>query len=386
MNDIIKKVDNIIPDVIELRRYFHQHPEVSKCEFNTANKISEELNKIGIKPIRVGDTGVYGEIKGKQPGKTIILRADIDALPINENTDLSFKSINSNVMHACGHDVHTSSLLGAAKILYSLKDEFYGTIKLMFQQAEEIGYGAKVFINEGYLKNVDGAFGVHIASDIHVNKIACVKGANNASVDYLKISIKGKSAHICSPEKGIDALNVLVEIVSEIKKIKNNDKLLIGIGKINSGMQYNIIADEGVIEGTIRCFDNELRNETKSLIKQIAADVANKYNAIVDVEYKDFTCALINDDEMTNKAINVAKKLFGNNNVIISRKPSFSGDDFAELQMLVKGTYTYIGTHNDENPNTKLPHHNDKLIIDEDSIRMATLMYVSFAVDFLNNN
>lgn len=385
MNDIIKKVEQIIPDVIELRRYFHKHPEVSKCEFNTANKISEELNKIGIVPIRVGETGVFGEIKGKQPGKTILLRADIDALPINENTNLSFKSINPNVMHACGHDVHTSSLLGAAKVLYSLKDTFNGTIKLMFQQAEEIGYGAKVFINEGYLHNVDGAFGVHIASDIHVNKIACVKGANNASVDYLKIKIKGKSAHICSPEKGIDALNVLVETVSEIKKIPNNEKLLIGIGKISSGTQYNIIADEGVIEGTIRCFDNKLRDDTKLLIKNIANNVANKYNAIIEVEYKDFTCALINDNEMTDKAVNIANKLFGENNVITNRIPSFSGDDFAELQLLVKGTYAYVGTHNDDDPNSKLPHHNDKLVIDEDVIKVATLMYTCFAIDFLEN-
>lgn len=385
MNGIIKKVEEIIPDVIELRRYFHKHPEVSKCEFNTANKISEELNKIGIVPIRVGETGVFGEIKGKEPGKTILLRADIDALPINENTNLSFKSVNPNVMHACGHDVHTSSLLGAAKVLYSLKDTFNGTIKLMFQQAEEIGYGAKVFINEGYLQNVDGAFGVHIASDIHVNNIACVKGANNASVDYLRINIKGKSAHICSPDKGIDALNILVKIVSEIKKIPNNDKLLIGIGKISSGTQYNIIADEGTIEGTIRCFDNQLREEVKKQIESIAYNVAINYNAKVETIYKDFTCALINEDEMTDKAVNIANKLFGKNNVITNRIPSFSGDDFAELQLLVKGTYVYVGTHNDNDPNTKLPHHNDKLVIDEKAIRVATLMYACYAIGFLND-
>lgn len=384
MNDTIKKVDELFPEIRELRRYFHQHPEVSKCEFNTANKISAELKKIGIDPIRVGETGVYGEIVGKQPGKTIILRADIDALPINENTDLSFKSINHNTMHACGHDVHTSSLLGAAKVLYSLKDKFNGTIRLMFQQAEEIGYGAKVFIKEGYLKCVDGAFGVHISSDIHVNKIACVKGANNASVDYLKITIKGKSAHICKPEEAIDATSVLVNIVHEIKRIPNNEKLLIGIGKISSGTQYNIISDEGIIEGTIRCFDNQLREKVKQQITNIANKIAGKYNAQVETIYKDYTCALINDDEMTSRAINVANKLFGKDNVIISKKPSFSGDDFAELQLLVPGTYAYVGTHNDD-PNTKLPHHNDKLIIDEDSIRVATLMYINFAIDFLND-
>lgn len=383
MNDIIKKVDDLFPEVCKLRRYFHQHPEVSKCEFNTANKITDELKKIGINSIRVGETGVYGEIIGKKPGKTIILRADIDALPINENTDLSFKSVNPNVMHACGHDVHTSALLGAAKVLHSLKDKFNGKVKLMFQQAEEIGYGAKVFIKEGYLQGVDGAFGVHISSDIHVNKIACVKGANNASVDYLKITIKGKSAHICKPKEAVDALSVLVDIVHEIKKIPNNEKLLIGIGKISSGTQYNIISDEGTIEGTIRCFDNQLREKVKKQIADLANEISKKYNAQIETTYKDFTCALINDDEMTDKAITVASKLFGKENVITSKEPSFSGDDFAELQLLVPGTYAYVGTHNDD-PNTKLPHHNDKLVIDEEAIRVAILMHICFAIDFLN--
>lgn len=383
MENIKNEVEKILPEVIELRRYFHQHPEISKNEYNTANKISEELIKIGINPIRVGETGVYGEIKGKNNGKTILLRADIDALPINENTDLSFKSLNPNVMHACGHDVHTASLLGAAKILFNNKDKFNGTVKLMFQQAEEIGYGAKVFINGGYLENVDGAFGLHIASDLKVGTVACVKGANNASVDYLKISIKGKSAHICSPEKGVDATSVLVEIVNEIKKIKNNNELLIGIGKITSGTQYNIISNEGIIEGTIRAFNNELRKEVKENIISIANEIANKYGASAIVEYKDFTCALINDSELTDKALNIATQLFGNNNVITNRKPSFSGDDFAEIQSVTQGTYCYVGTHNDYDPNTCLPHHNDKLIIDENVLKVALLMHCYFTLDFL---
>lgn len=383
MENIKNEVEKILPEVIELRRYFHQHPEISKNEYNTANKISEELIKIGINPIRVGETGVYGEIKGKNNGKTILLRADIDALPINENTDLSFKSLNPNVMHACGHDVHTASLLGAAKILFNNKDKFNGTVKLMFQQAEEIGYGAKVFINGGYLENVDGAFGLHIASDLKVGTVACVKGANNASVDYLKISIKGKSAHICSPEKGVDATSVLVEIVNEIKKIKNNNELLIGIGKIASGTQYNIISNEGIIEGTIRAFNNELRREVKENIISIANEIANKYGASAIVEYKDFTCALINDSELTDKALNIATQLFGNNNVITNRKPSFSGDDFAEIQSVTQGTYCYVGTHNDYDPNTCLPHHNDKLIIDENVLKVALLMHCYFTLDFL---
>jgi len=223
MIDLVKnEVDELLDHIIDLRRYFHQHPEISKNEYNTASKIEEELKNIGLTPIRVGETGVYAEIVGKNTGKILALRADIDALPISEETDLEFKSVNPGVMHACGHDIHTASLLGAARILYKNKDKINGSIKLIFQQAEEIGFGAKVFIEQGYMNNVDNVFGVHIASNLKVGTVACVNGANNASVDYFKIHIKGKSSHIATPEEGVDALyiaNIIVFINASIKLV-----------------------------------------------------------------------------------------------------------------------------------------------------------------------
>lgn len=377
------EVLKLFPHILELRRYFHKFPEIAKNEFNTACKIEEELKSIGLNPIRVGETGVYAEIVCKNPGKTIVLRADIDALPINEETDLEFKSAISNVMHACGHDIHTASLLGAARILNNHKDELNGIIRFTFQQAEEIGYGAKVFIENGYLKNADRCFGLHIASNLKCGTIACVKQANNASVDWFKIIVKGKASHISTPEGGIDALLALSQIVCKIKALANDDRLLIGIGKMVAGTAYNIVAEDAYLEGTIRAFDPVIREETKKNIELIANEIANLFNAKVEVLFKDYTSPLINDDEATEEAVSTAVKLFGSENVITQRKPSLSGDDFAEYILCVPGTYAYIGTHNDENEYTRLPHHNSKLVIDEESLIVGTSMYAQYTIDYL---
>ena len=378
-----QEVLELFPHIVELRRYFHKYPEIAKCEYNTAKKIEEELISIGLNPIRVGETGVYAEIVCKNPGKTIVLRADIDALPINEETNLEYKSQIPNVMHACGHDIHTASLLGAARILYNHKDELNGVIRLTFQQAEEIGYGAKVFINNGYLDGADRCYGLHIASNLKCGTIACVSGANNASVDWLKISVKGKASHISTPEGGIDALLVLSKIVCAVKSLANNDKLLIGIGKMEAGTAYNIVAEDAYLEGTIRAFDPIVRKDIKEKIIEISNEISSSYNALVNVEYKDYTSPLINEEESTKEAIDAANSLFGSSNVITERKPSLSGDDFAEYILCVPGTYSYIGTHNDD-VNTQLPHHNSKLVIDEDSLIVGTSMYVQYTINYLS--
>ena len=387
MIDLVKnEVDELLDHIIDLRRYFHQHPEVSKNEYNTASKIEEELKNIGLTPIRVGETGVYAEIVGKNTGRILALRADIDALPISEETDLEFKSVNPGVMHACGHDIHTASLLGAARILYKNKDKINGSIKLIFQQAEEIGFGAKVFIEQGYMNNVDNVFGVHIASNLKVGTVACVNGANNASVDYFKIHIKGKSSHIATPEEGVDALYIASLFVASMKKFsKTKDKgYLVGIGKMEAGTAYNIIASDAYIEGTLRCFSKEIREYFKESITLMIDQTVKEFNATGDIVWKDFTSPLINEQFSTFDAQRVAVDLFGHDNVITEREPSLSGDDFAELLLQAPGTYTYIGTHND-NENTKLPHHNEKLIVDEDSLRTATSMYVGYTLKYLGN-
>lgn len=385
MIELIKKsVDEELSYIKDLRRYFHQHPEIAKNEYNTANKIEEELKKIGLNPIRVGETGVYAEIIGNSTSKILALRADIDALPINEETNLEFKSINSGVMHACGHDVHTASLLGAARILYKNKDKLNGSVKLIFQQAEEIGYGAKVFIENGYMDNVDNVYGVHIDSKLKVGTLACVNGANNASVDYFKIHIKGKASHIATPEEGIDALYIASLFVAAMKKFSKTKEngYLVGIGKMEAGTAYNIIAEDAYIEGTLRCFNQEIRDYFKESITLMINQTVAEFNASGDITWKDFTSPLINEQFSTFDAQRVAVDLFGHDNVITEKDASLSGDDFAELLLKAPGTYSYIGTQN-EDENTQLPHHNSKLIIDEGALKVATSMYVGYTLKFL---
>lgn len=391
IEEIKKEVINNHDYVVSLRRYFHMHPELSKKEYNTALKIEEELDKLNIYHKRVDETGVYAVIKGKNSGKTVLLRADIDALPILEKSDVSYKSLNDGVMHACGHDGHIATLLGAAKILSNHLDDIYGTIILNFQQAEEIGYGARQFIDRGLVNNVDRCFGIHVASNLESGKIAIVKGPNNASVDWFKMNVYGKSTHVSQPEKGIDALYIASLIVVSLQSIASRlnspmDNVLVGIGKMTSGTSYNIVASEAELEGTVRCLTKEIRKNTKESIERIANNIAAMYNASVKFEWKDFTSPLINDNEACDECITIANEIFGANNVVKDRKPSLTGDDMAEYINVCKGAYLYLGTRNPKKPNTLSAQHNEYFDIDEDALINSVSMYSLYALEYLYNN
>lgn len=391
--DLIKKATNADHEyVVNLRRYFHKHPETPKNEFNTALKIEEELDKLGLSYKRVGETGVYAEIKGELAGdKIIVLRADIDALPLQEKHECPYKSINDGVMHACGHDAHIAGLLGAARILTQYRDKFGGLVRLIFQQAEEIGYGGRVFVDGGYLNGADRCFGIHVGSNIPVGKIVVSAGPNNASVDWFKITVKGLQAHVSTPEKGIDALFIASQIVVSLQALISRrsspmDNVLIGIGKLNAGTAYNIVAGEATLEGTLRCLTEKMRKEKIEQIIEVATNVAKMYGGSVSFEWKDFTSPLVNDLTSSLEAQKVASKLFGQENVITSREPSLGGDDFAEFIKVVPGVYAFVGTGNKEKPETVVAHHNECFDIDEDGLKTSVSMYASYAIEFLNQN
>lgn len=244
MTELEKKIyDDVIADhqhVVNLRRYFHMNPETAKEEFGTAKRIEEELDKLGIEHKRVGETGVYAEIKGNLAGdKTIVLRADIDALDVEEAHECPYKSTIPGKMHACGHDAHAAALVGAARILAANKDKFGGTVRLTFQQGEEIGYGARLFVDGGYLDGADRTFGIHVSSAYDVGKVVASVGPNNASVDWFRISVHGKSAHVSTPHLGVDALYIASQIVVAIQALitrRTNplESILIGIGKLDA--------------------------------------------------------------------------------------------------------------------------------------------------------
>lgn len=375
--------------VVRLRRWFHAHPELSAKEEQTAKKIEQELHALGLQTQRTAKTGVISEIKGTRPGhKTIVLRADIDALPMNEASQVSYASQNPGVMHACGHDAHTACLLQAARLLCANKDLFGGTIRLIFQPGEEIGYGANRIIAEGHLQDADRTFGLHVASSIPSGSVVLAKGPNNAAVDQFKILIHGKSAHITSPEKGADATYAASRIICRFHELEQehsskDQPLLIGIGRAASGTAYNIISDYAEIEGTLRTYDHRQRAEILALLEQEAEKIAREFGASAQLINRDNTSPLINDETSTNEAIQTAEEIYGSS-IIKERRPDLSGDDFAEFIKAVPGVYAYIGTATPDQPNTLSAQHDTHFDIDEDALPDACLLYAGYAVQYLN--
>ncbi len=382
-----KKIQN---EVTALRRHFHMYPEVSKNEYKTAEKIEEELQKLGLSTRRVGETGVYTEIRGTGEGaKTIVLRADIDALAVTEEHICDYTSKHVGVMHACGHDAHTASLLGAAKLLSENRDRFGGTIRIHFQQAEEIGYGARVFIDEGLVDGADRTFGIHLASKTPVGKVALIPGPNNASVDWFRIHITGKSAHVSTPNLGVDAAYIAAQIMISAQAIITRqtspmDNVLIGIGKMTAGTAYNIVASDAELEGTIRALTPETRAFAKERLEALAKSIAASFGGEATLEWKDFTSPLINDEASAIEAQKVATALFGEENVIKMGIPALGGDDFAEYILKVPGVYAYVGSGNPDMPETTVAMHNCHFDIDENCLIVGTSLYAAYAVAFLN--
>jgi len=378
--------------VVKLRRYFHTYPELSAQEEKTAQKIEAELDALGLKHHRIAKTGVYTEIQGNKEGnKTIVLRADIDALPLTEKHECAYKSTIEGRMHACGHDAHTAALLGAARVLVKNRDLFGGKVILTFQPGEEIGYGARIIINEGAIDGADRTFGIHMASNVPVGSVVVMPGPNNASVDQFKITVHGKSAHISTPELGVDAAYVASMIVTGVqalvtKRTNPMDNVLIGIGRVAAGTTYNIIAGEAEIEGTVRVFSPEIRDQIQRELKQLAEKTAEAYGASITYWNRDNTSPLINDPVASAEAQKTASALFGKEHVITSRTASLGGDDFAEYILKVPGVYAYVGSANPEIPETTLAHHDNQFDIDEDALSVGCAIYAAYAVDFLNGN
>ena len=371
--------------IISLRRWFHSHPELSMREYNTAAKIEEELNAVGIATRRVGETGVLGTIRGKRgPGKKIVLRADTDALPIQDEKTVPYASQCPGVMHACGHDAHTAALLGAARALKKLEDSLTGEIALVFQPGEEYGAGAVLFVRDGALEGAERSFGVHMQSNLPVGQVAMNPGAENASVDHFTIRITGKSAHVSTPELGADALYAAAQIVTALQglvgRLKSpTDPALIGVGVLRSGEGYNIVAKEAVIEGTVRCFSEETRAMLNGKIADTARSVAALYNTGAEIETESFTRALINDARVYEEVAPVVEKVVGRGN-LVPKELSLGGDDMAEIMAAVPGVYAFVGSGSDTVPGSRLAHHTPGFDVDERALPIAASLYVEFAL------
>ncbi len=373
--------------IISLRRDFHKHPEVSMQEFRTAKRIEEELDSLGIPHRRVGETGVLGVIGREKKGKTVVLRADIDALRIQDKKQVPYASACEGVMHACGHDGHAAALLGAAAVLKEREEELDGCVRLFFQQGEEFGQGARIFINEGLLEGVDRVFGIHVASNIPVGSVGISAGPVNASVDHFTIRVKGKSAHVSTPHLGSDALYAAVQIVNALQSIVSRqtdpmDTVVVGIGVLQAGDSYNIVAGNARIEGTTRCFTQETRKFVNGRIREMAQEMGKAHGVEAETEFEDFASPLVNDGEVCREAAAVAARIVGQEHVI-PRKPSLAGDDFAEYLLRVPGAYAYVGTGNPEKPDTMEPQHADNYDLDEEGILIGAGLYTDYVLKIL---
>ncbi|MFU7515603.1 M20 metallopeptidase family protein [Clostridium sp. HCS.1] len=375
--------------IISLRREFHKHPEVSLKEYKTAKRIEEELDKLNIPHKRVGETGVLGIIKGNsESNKVIALRADIDALKVPDDKDVEYKSQNEGYHHACGHDAHTSSLLGAAKILKERANELNGEVRLFFQQAEEIGQGAKIFIKEGALDGVEEILGAHVSSHLDVGQVSVTSGPIAASCDYFKIKVKGKGGHVSVPHLSIDALYIASQIVINLQSIVSRqtdpvDTVVVGVGTITGGTIYNAVAEEVVLEGTTRTFSFETREKTNKNVEKIAKSIGEIYGAEVSVEFKDYASPLINDEKVSEEVATIANNIVGEDNVITNSPKRLGADDFAEFLLEVPGTYIHVGTRNSGNSNTAAEHHNHLFDVDEEGLLITTNIEVDYVLSKL---
>lgn len=380
-------------DVVQIRRHIHANPELSFQEYETAKYVAEQLRLLGIEPKEgVAETGLTALIKGNNPeSRTIALRGDMDALPILEANDIDYKSTNEGVMHACGHDVHTACLLGAARILNNLKDQFDGTIKLVFQPGEEKNPGgASLMIKDGALKNPtpDGMLGQHVMPFIPVGKVGFREGMYMASADEVYLTVKGKGGHAALPDKVIDPIIIASHILVALQQVvsRNADPktpTVLSFGTINGGQAQNIIPDEVKISGTFRALNEEWRFEAHKRITQIAKGIAEGMGGECDVNIDVGYPFLTNDESTTRVARSAASEYLGAEN-IVDLDLWMGAEDFAFYSHEVPSCFYRLGTGNEEKGTTN-GVHTPNFNIDEDAIEIGIGLMAWIALNQLNN-
>ena len=384
--DLADKNENYI---IERRRYYHQHPELSMKEVETTNSIIADLEAMGLEVKRFdGFYGCTADIVGEQPGKTVALRADIDALPIKEETGLEFASTNG-CMHACGHDCHISMLLGAAKMLSENKDKLKGTVRLIFQPSEESGRqeGAQDVIRSGVLDDVDAIYGSHIWGDFDAPYISIESGNRMASTAEFHVEVEGLSAHGSAPSLGVDSIVAASAIIMNLQTYvsRNNhplNPLVVTVGKIEGGNRWNVIAGKTSFEGTVRTFSKELLEEAPRAMQRIVENTA-AFGAKATMTFEWLVIPVINDNEKLNAiAQNAVKKMYGEE-ALGHLDTLMGGEDFSYYMQKVPGVFAFVGSRNPELGKTYTNHH-EKYDIDESVLKRGAATYAQFAYDFLD--
>jgi carboxypeptidase Ss1 len=392
LTDFLKEARKIEPEIIETRREIHQKPELAYKEKATAKLVSEKLKTLGLGvKTGIGGTGVMAVLQGPRSGKVVALRADMDALPIEELADIEFKSQVKGVMHACGHDTHVAMLLGAARILVNHRDELAGTVKFLFQPAEENGGkgGAKPMIQAGVMANpkVDYVFGLHIDNDLNSGTLGFRGGPIMASPDTFEIKVIGRGGHGAYPHETVDPVYVAAQVIITLQGVSGRmidpiQPFVITIGSIHSGTKENIIPDQAILQGTLRTLDEKTRKLAKAKIAEVTRGVSRAFGAIAEVDFeKDAYPVTVNDVHVTEQAMKIVKKIPSTK--VRVREPIMGGEDFSRFLHEAPGTFYFLGNHNPAKGCVH-PNHSPRFKVDEDVLKVGTASLAMLAEEFTN--
>ena len=379
--DIRKLAHDVQDYVVAFRRDLHQNPEPSMQEFRTTDQICKALDELGVEYRRLDPVGVIAEVHGAKPGKIVALRGDIDALSIQEKTSLSFKSQNDGFMHACGHDTHASMLLGSVKVLNSIKDQFAGTVRFVFQPAEEIGEGAILAIKQGAMKDVSRMFGIHIGTQKTLGEISYVMGASHAAAAQYSIKIKGKACHGAAPQAGADATVCAAALVMNLQTIVSRETtpgeaLVVTVGTLNSGSRWNIVSGEAELTGTIRTYSREMHEKMPGILGRMIDSTCAAFRCEGELDYNTLTRVSFNDDECMKQGVASALKIQDKELVVLG-KPTMGGEDFAEYTFEAPSAFFSLGAGGE------YPLHSDHMELDESAFEVGVALYVQCALDAL---
>ena len=393
MNQFLESARAMKDELVKIRRDIHQNPEVGDHLPQTTKYVMERLKEFGYEPKEICDSGIVALVGNSNSNKTFMLRADMDALPIEEQTDYSFKATNGN-MHACGHDMHTTMLLGAAKLLKQHESELEGTVKLIFQPNEEGFKGAKLMLKSGVLENpkVDAAMALHVHSGTPSNTVLCGLGTSIAGCTIFRITVKGVGCHGAMPETGVDPINIASHIYLSTQEILSREisamkSAVITVGKFQAGNTHNVIPETAVLEGTIRYLDVDIGDFVYKRLEEIVVSTAKMFRGKASVEVVASVPPLTNDRDLTNTLTSYVKEVVGDQSVITFEGGGMGSEDFASYGYEVPSVYFLLGAGTkEEDDRYGLPMHHPQVVFNEDILPTGAAMHAYTAMMWLKNN
>ena len=381
--DYLQRAKELTDELTSIREYLHRHPELGNQEFTTSAFVEKKLREIGLDVKRIIDTGLVATLhgEGRNTGVKVAIRADMDALPVEEATGCPFSSENPGVMHACGHDIHMTSALGTAMLLSENRHSLDGDVVFLFQPNEERTGGAKRMIEQGALEGVSAVFGGHVCPDLPLGKVGIRYGKFYAASDVYKVTFKGRSCHGATPEKGIDALLAAAETVTRLKELtpSSGDRCVISTCLFNSGNVCNVIAGEAVIEGVIRTLGKDDKKEMQQKFRDTVNEVCDKYGATADIDIWGSYDGVVNTDPETAVMENSARQILGNSDVVLLEEPTMVTEDFGFFVEASSGSFCHIGAGCTESL------HSAHFLPDIKAAVIAAALYAETAEQYLKN-